>query len=98
MGITLDLGEAQPDDDLWVDHLPAWRAWCAVSTQLVTQSLTFGGAGLGGAAISSKLLWFGLDYARAKAGLDLAGIITTPDLWEEVRWIEEGAVEELNRG
>ena len=43
------------------------------------------------------MIWLGLDYAAARAGLDLAGIEMTPDLWSEVRAIEAGAIEELNR-
>lgn len=34
----------------------------------------------------------GLDYAGARAGLELAGIAMTPALWEQVRLIEAGAV------
>lgn len=69
--------------------MAAWRAWCAVSGQWRTQAVS----SLGGAA----LIWLGLDYTAARAGLDLAGIDITPDLWTEVRIIESGATEELNR-
>jgi hypothetical protein len=69
--------------------LPAWEAWCAISGQWRTQAIS----GLGGAA----MIWLGLDYSAARAGLDLAGIEMTPDLWSEVRAIEAGAIEELNR-
>jgi hypothetical protein len=43
-----------------------------------------------------RLIWLGLDYGAAKAGLDLAGINVTPATWAEVRCIEEGATLELN--
>ena len=45
---------------------------------------------------ATRLLWIGLDYTAARAGLDLAGIEMTPGLWAEVRDIESGAIEELN--
>lgn len=35
----------------------------------------------------------GLDYAGVQAGLVLAGVAMTPELWAEVRLIEAGAVE-----
>lgn len=37
----------------------------------------------------------GLDYAGAKAGLELAGIEATPALWTQVRTIEAGAIEAI---
>lgn len=45
-----------------------------------------------------RIVWIGLDYAAARQGLDLAGIDVTPALWDEVRRIEGGAMEELNSG
>ena len=45
----------------------------------------------------SRMLWQGLDYSAARAGFELAGIEVTPALWGEVRTIEAGAAEELNR-
>lgn len=44
-----------------------------------------------------QLIWQGLDYGAARAGFDLAGIEMTPELWDEVRTIEAGAAEEMNR-
>jgi hypothetical protein len=43
------------------------------------------------------LFWMGLDYGAAKAGLELAGIEVTPETWADLRVIEEGAIEEMNR-
>lgn len=40
----------------------------------------------------------GLDYSAAEAGLRMAGIEVTPDLWQAVRQIEAGAKEVLNEG
>lgn len=39
----------------------------------------------------------GLDYGAAEAALRLAGIAMTPELWLQVRLIEDGAVEARNR-
>ena len=44
-----------------------------------------------------RLIWLGLDYGAARAALDLAGITVTPATWAELRCIELGAIEELNR-
>ncbi len=38
----------------------------------------------------------GLDYAAARAGLELAGIEVTPALWADVQQIEAGAIAALN--
>jgi hypothetical protein len=38
----------------------------------------------------------GLDYAGARAGLDLAGIAMTPALWADVQVIERGALAAMN--
>jgi hypothetical protein len=43
------------------------------------------------------VIWLGIDYTAARAALDLAGLRVTPEVWDEVRTIEEGAVEEMNR-
>lgn len=89
MGLTLELELPLPEDGLWEEHEAAWRAWCAVSGQWRTEALS----GDWGA----KVLYLGLDYGAAAAALTLSGITITPDCWNEVRTIEEGAIEELNR-
>ncbi len=38
----------------------------------------------------------GLDYAGARAGLDLAGIAVTPALWADLQIIEHGAIAAMN--
>lgn len=88
-GLTIDLGETPPETGLMADHFDAWTAWCAISGQWKTVALS----GNWGA----KIIWLGIDYAAAKAALDLAAITVTPDVWNDVRTIEEGAIEELNR-
>lgn len=44
----------------------------------------------------ARPVWLGLDYSAAEAGLRLAGIAVTPELWADVREIEQGALEALN--
>lgn len=61
------------------------RAFLAVATQLRAQ-----------AAGSAGLVALGLDYAGAEAGLRLAGIAATPELWADLQAIEAGAVEGFN--
>jgi len=46
---------------------------------------------------AAKVVWIGLDYTAARAGLELAGISITPECWSDVRVIEEGALMELNQ-
>jgi hypothetical protein len=68
-------------DGLWPDHLPALDAFLAI-------------AGQWRLAPSGRFL--GLDYTAVRAGLDLAGIEVTPDLWSDVQIIEAGALAGLN--
>jgi hypothetical protein len=89
MGLDLQLDEVCDIDGLWEVHLPAWRVWCAISGQMRAIALS----GNWGA----RIVWQGLDYGAVPAALDLAGLTTTPDLWNEVRLIEVAAIEELNR-
>lgn len=93
MGVKLIL--AEPDDDgIWDTHVPAFQAFQVVAGQWRTQVVTITAMG----TTATRVLWIGLDYAAARSGLELAGIAITPDLWSEVRDIETGAIEELNRG
>lgn len=38
----------------------------------------------------------GLDYTAAEAGLRLAGVAVTPEIWAGVQMIEAGAIDEMN--
>ncbi len=89
MRLTLPEEAPAPVAELWEMHIPAWRAWCAVSGQMRTEALN--------TMESARIVWLGLDYSAAKAGLGLAGIGVSPEEWDEVRTIEGAAVEELNR-
>lgn len=75
------------DTALWPDHVAALTAFLAIAGQWRCLALANG-----------KVFWAGLDYAAAQSGLALAGLTPVPDTWNEVRQIEAGAIEEMNRG
>lgn len=88
MGLTLRLAEP-PAAEIWEEHLPAWQAFCAISGQWRTASVS--------SLERARVVFVGLDYAAARHGLDLAGIGVSPEIWDDVRSIEAGAIGELNR-
>lgn len=47
------------------------------------------------AGTMERIVRTGIDYTAARAGWDLAGLTTTPDLFEEVRAIERGALAQM---
>jgi hypothetical protein len=75
------------DDGIWAEHMTAVSAFMRIKTQWVVV-----GAGMDGK------ITIGLNYAGAKAGLELAGIEVTPALWDDILVIEAGAVDALNKG
>lgn len=80
-----------PDDDvdqdgIWHQNEPALRAFLAVATQW-----RYSGGGMG------PLFAIGLDYGAARAGLRMAGIKVTPELWSDVQVIEAAATAAMNR-
>lgn len=77
-------GEA--DDGVWFENAPAVRAFLSIDTQW-----RFAAVGIGG------MVAIGLDYQGARAGLELAGIEVTPELWADLRVIEAAAGEAMNR-
>ncbi|MBJ2150603.1 DUF1799 domain-containing protein [Paracoccus sp. IB05] len=89
MGLTLEAAEPAAVE-IWAEHLPAWEAWCAISGQWRTAPLS--------TMEQAKVIFLGLDYAAARHGLDLAEVRVSPEIWDDVRSIEAGAIEELNRG
>lgn len=70
---------------VWAWHAAALTAFLAIAGQW-----RVAGGGMG------RMVWLGLDYTAAQAGLGLAGITVTPEVWTQVRQIEAGAREELN--
>ena len=69
---------------VWPENVAAVAAFLAVSSQW-----RLAPRGDGAVVI-------GLDYAGAAAGLELAGLRVTPDLWAAIRVIEVAAVDEMN--
>lgn len=82
----LEVPEAEDDEGLWEEHAPALSAFLVVSGQWRTRPTGMGGS-----------RWIGLDYGAARAGFDLAGLTVSPAVWADVREIEAGALDELNR-
>jgi hypothetical protein len=85
----IDPALLQDEDEeagLWEVNLPALEAFSVIGTQWRVLSLGEG-----------RLLYLGLDYAAAAAGLALAGLTLPPDLWSDVQVIEAGALGALNR-
>ncbi len=84
----IDPALVRPGEDaatgVWPEHVAAVEAFLAIAGQWRMV------AGMGG------MLALGLDYAGAQAGLELAGIETTPALWAEIRAIEAGAKAAMN--
>ena len=89
MGLTIAIAEPA-QTEIWSEHLEAWSAWCAISGQWRTAPVS--------TMERAKVIYIGIDYTAARHGLDLAGIGVSPEIWDEVRSIEAGAIEELNRG
>jgi len=85
--LGLDPDELAParQDGVWPVNCAAVDAFLAVASQR-----RMVGAGLGG------VVMIGLDYAGAEAGLRLAGIEVTPELWAQVRVIEAAARDAMN--
>ncbi|MDO5614453.1 MAG: DUF1799 domain-containing protein [Paracoccus sp. (in: a-proteobacteria)] len=75
-----------PDDGIWPAHIDALAAFLAVANQWRCHVYPDG-----------STHWLGLDYTAAASGLTLAGITPTPDLWDQIRSIEDGAAQELNK-
>lgn len=69
------------DEGIWVEHLDAFNAFLAVSSQWRVGGNQF----------------LGLDYSAVKAGFEFAGIALSSSDWADFRLIEAGAREELNR-
>lgn len=81
-----DAPEVEDDEGVWEEHIPALSAFLSVSGQWRTRPTGMGGS-----------RWVGLDYGAVRAGFDLAGLTVSPAVWGDIREIEAGALEELNR-
>lgn len=74
-----------PGPAIWAEHVPAVRAFLSIQTQWRGLALADG-----------STRWIGLDYAAARAGLELSGQTVPPEVWEGVRIIEIAACSALN--
>lgn len=72
---------------VWSINVQAVTAFLNIDSQFRMTALAGGG-----------VLVNGLDYQGARAGLEMAGVTITPDLWGDIQLVEAGAVGEMNRG
>ena len=79
--IEVALGPKEEGFKVWPENWPALQAFLAVQTQWAS--------GMGGAT--------GLDYMRVRAGLEMAGIEVTPELFQSLRLMESAALEVFAR-
>lgn len=89
MGLPLtaeDLTQT-PDHALWRCNVAAFEAFLTMTTQWNMIARADG-----------PVIAVGLNYAGARAALDLAGITATPALWSDVQVIEQGARAAMNEG
>jgi len=70
---------------VWVENVTAFETFLAVSTQWRSSATADG-----------HMMTLGLDYTGVEAGLKLAGLKISPELWTEVRIIEAGARDAMN--
>lgn len=74
-----------PDYEVWPENVPIVQAFLAITTQWRINTFSTG-----------KAYWQGLDYAAAKAGLELANIKLSPREWAGVQSMERAACAVLN--
>jgi hypothetical protein len=80
---------AEGDEGVWPENVGVVEAFLSISSQWRTASI-------GGGLSPSRLVYLGLDYAGARAGIEAAGIAITPELWAGVRVMEDAACDALN--
>lgn len=71
--------------EVWPDNMSIVHLFLTIATQWRVASLTDG-----------RLHWLGLDYAAARAGLDLAGATASAAQWAGVQVMERAAAAALN--
>ncbi len=77
------------DDGLWPENEAIVEAFLSCDTQWRV-------AAVGRGLAPGRLFFAGLDYAGARAGIEAAGIVLTPELWRGVRIMEGEARDALN--
>lgn len=82
---VLVLDALESERGIWPDNVPAITAFLAVDGQWRSVPAPFGG-----------FILLGLDYAAVVAGLQMAGISATPEIWADLCVIEAAAKNALN--
>ncbi len=85
LSICQNLGE-ENYSGIWRENLKSVMAFFAVQSQW--NVIGVGGGGL---------VYIGLDYANVVVGLECSGIKVDPDLWSDIRIMEDAAAAALNR-
>ena len=80
--IDAELGPAEKAFPVWPENWPAVQAFLSVQTQWAI--------GMSGGPT-------GLDYARVRAGLELAGVEATPELFQKLRILESAALAAISK-
>lgn len=88
---TLRIAAETDGDGVWPENVEAVTAFYAVTSQWRVVSMSGGFA-------PGRLVTIGLDYAGVRAGLDAEQIAVTPDLWRDLRIMEDAACAALNEG
>ncbi|PZQ20462.1 MAG: hypothetical protein DI569_15455 [Sphingopyxis macrogoltabida] len=83
--LIADLEEKEPGFPVWPQNMPIVHAFMSVSSQMQ-----------GIATASGRIIWQGLNYAGARAGLKNARIKLTPAQWTWLRVMENAAAAALN--
>jgi hypothetical protein len=76
-------------DGIWPENAAIVAAFLAASSQWNLVSI-------GGGMAPGRLLFVGLNYPGAIAGIEAAGVVITPELWAGVRIMEAEAREAMN--
>lgn len=84
--IAASLAAAEPEGfPVWPENMPIVDAWLVVCSQWRAVAMS-----------SGQVLWLGLDYAAARAGLECAAIALSPAQWSSLRLMERVAAAALN--
>lgn len=76
-------------DGVWPENAAAVAAFLVGATQWRVLAA-------GGGLAPARLIWLGLDYAGARAGIEASGIAITPALWRDLTTMEAAAIAALN--
>jgi hypothetical protein len=80
---------AETGDGVWPENWPTVQAFLCVASQWRVVPI-------GGGLAPALPVYLGLDYTAARAGLELAGIAITPEIWRGLQVMEAEACNALN--